>query len=150
MKKLLLLSTALLASGLSMAQEVGSVISATPIVQQVNSPGQGRTIEPVAYNVIYEFGGKQYSVQMPTDPGPTVQLQISPVGSSAQAAQAPANATYVQPAYEQPDYVVMAPPVYPAYHQPGYYQPNYIVPFALGLGFGYWGGYGGHGHGHWR
>jgi len=223
MKKLLLLSTAMLASGLSMAQEVGRVISATPIIQQVNSPRQVCTTEsvavqqpksgagalmgaiaggamgnaigggagkaaatvlglvggaaigdrieggqteqiqnaqhcttqnfvenrPVAYNVIYEFGGKQYSVQMPNDPGPTVQLQISPLGSSAQA---PANATYAQPVYEQSDYVVMAPPVYPGYYQPGYYQPNYIVPFALGLGFGYWGGYGGHGHGHghWR
>jgi uncharacterized protein YcfJ len=229
MKKLLLLSTAMLAGGLSMAQEVGRVISATPIIQQVNAPRQVCTTEsvavqqpksgagalmgaiaggamgnaigggagkaaatvlglvggaaigdrleggqtaqiqnaqhcttqnfvetrPVAYNVIYEFGGKQYSVQMPTDPGPTVQLQISPVGSSAQTAQAPANATYAQPVYEQPDYVVVAPPVYPGYYQsgyyqPGYYQPNYIVPFALGLGFGYWGGYGGHGHGHWR
>jgi uncharacterized protein YcfJ len=31
------------------------------------------------YHVVYEFAGKQYSVQMPTDPGPTVRLQITPV-----------------------------------------------------------------------
>lgn len=224
MKKLLLLSTAMLASGLSMAQEVGRVISATPIVQQVNSPRQVCTTEPVAvqqpksgagalmgaiaggamgnaigggvgtvaatmlgivggaaigdrleggqtaqiqnaqhcstqnfvetrsvaYNVVYEFGGKQYSVQMPTDPGPTIQLQISPLGSSAQTAQVPANATNAQPVYEQPGYVVMAPPVYPGYYQPAYYQPNYVVPFALGLGFGYLGRQGGYRHGRWR
>lgn len=32
-----------------------------------------------AYNVVYEFAGKQYTVQMPSDPGPTVRLQITPV-----------------------------------------------------------------------
>lgn len=234
MKNLLLLSAATLASGLSMAQEVGRVISATPVVQQVNSPRQvcatepvavqrprsgagalmgaiaggamgnaigggmgtvaatmlgivggaaigdnlegGQTAQvqnaqhcttqnyvenrPVAYNVVYEFGGKQYSVQMPNDPGPTVQLQVSPVGSNPQRAQVADNATYSQPVYSQPTYaqpvysqpvytqptyVVAAPPVYSSY-----YQPNYVVPFALGLGFGYLGGYGGHGRGHWR
>ena len=31
------------------------------------------------YNVIYEFAGKQYNVQLPTDPGPTIKLQITPV-----------------------------------------------------------------------
>jgi uncharacterized protein YcfJ len=34
-----------------------------------------------SYNVVYEFAGKQYSVQMPTDPGPTVRLQITPVAA---------------------------------------------------------------------
>lgn len=31
------------------------------------------------YHVVYEFAGKQYTVQMPNDPGPTVRLQITPV-----------------------------------------------------------------------
>lgn len=31
------------------------------------------------YNVVYEFAGKQYTVQMPSDPGPTVRLQITPM-----------------------------------------------------------------------
>lgn len=35
----------------------------------------------VGYHVVYEFAGKQYSVQMPSDPGPTVRLQITPVAS---------------------------------------------------------------------
>lgn len=30
----------------------------------------------VAYNVTYEYAGKQYSVQMPQDPGPYVRLQM--------------------------------------------------------------------------
>ncbi len=33
----------------------------------------------MSYNVVYEFAGKQYTVQMPTDPGPTVRLQVTPV-----------------------------------------------------------------------
>ena len=32
-----------------------------------------------AYHVVYEFGGKQYSAQMPTDPGQYIQLQITPM-----------------------------------------------------------------------
>ena len=35
----------------------------------------------VGYHVVYEFAGKQYSVQMTSDPGPTVRLQITPVAS---------------------------------------------------------------------
>ena len=36
----------------------------------------------VAYNVTYEYAGKQYMVQMPQDPGPSVRLQITPMVSS--------------------------------------------------------------------
>ena len=39
----------------------------------------------VAYNVVYEFNGKQYNVQMPQDPGPTVRLQVTPMISSTQS-----------------------------------------------------------------
>jgi uncharacterized protein YcfJ len=37
----------------------------------------------VAYNVLYEYADKHYSVQMPYDPGSTLQLQITPVVSGA-------------------------------------------------------------------
>jgi uncharacterized protein YcfJ len=37
----------------------------------------------MAYNVVYEFAGKQYTVQMPQDPGPTVRLQITPMVPAA-------------------------------------------------------------------
>jgi uncharacterized protein YcfJ len=32
----------------------------------------------MGYNVTYEFAGKQYNVQLPSDPGPTIKLQITP------------------------------------------------------------------------
>ena len=53
----------------------------------------------MAYNVVYEFAGKQYTVQMPQDPGPTVRLQITPV------APPPASTGYsVPPAGSAPRY----------------------------------------------
>ena len=32
----------------------------------------------IGYNVTYEFAGKQYNVQLPNDPGPSIKLQITP------------------------------------------------------------------------
>ncbi len=35
------------------------------------------------YDVVYAYAGRQYAAQMAQDPGPTVQLQVSPVGAAA-------------------------------------------------------------------
>jgi len=90
----------------------------------------------IGFNVVYEFGGKQYSVQMPQDPGPTVQLQVTPVGMQSP----PQNPHYVAtlPVYQQPP-VVESRTVY--YAQPYYAQP-YYPPVSLNFGYGYWGGHG--------
>ncbi len=50
----------------------------------------------VGYNVMYEFAGKQYNVQLPQDPGPTISLQVTPVGSHR--SEAPAQTIYSTPA----------------------------------------------------
>ncbi len=222
MNKLLLLPLALVTSASVLAQDVGRVISATPIIQQVGVPKQvcsteqvalqqpksgagallgaiaggamgnavgggagkaaatmigliggaalGDSVEgapgsqyqnvqrcttqtsfenrPVAYNVIYEFGGKQYSVQMPQDPGPTLQLQVTPVGAASQLQPPASTVTYAQPVVQQQTYVVAEPRVY--YGYPAYYsQPNY-VPVAALMGMGLWFGSQGHGYRHWR
>ena len=47
--------------------------------------------------MVYEFGGKEYSVQMPSDPGQYVQLQITPI-----VPRPPAG--YPQPGYSQSGY----------------------------------------------
>jgi uncharacterized protein YcfJ len=54
-----------------------------PEVRQVQNCSQQTVYEnrTMAYNVVYEFAGKQYTVQMPSDPGPTVRLQITPVAN---------------------------------------------------------------------
>jgi len=48
MKKLLLLSAALVSSGLCLAQDMGHVISSTPVIQQVGVPRKVCTNEQVA------------------------------------------------------------------------------------------------------
>lgn len=104
----------------------------------------------VGYNVVYEFGGKQYAVQMPQDPGPTIQLQVSAVGASTQMAAPANNVIQTQPVYVQPSNVIVTQEAYPTYYARPYYRP-YYPPVSIELGYGYWGGgYRGHGHGHWR
>jgi len=93
------------------------------------------------YNVVYEFAGKQYSVQMPNDPGPTIALQVSPVGATA--ANAPLPAPLPQTTYVPAPVVISTQQVYPVYYTRPYYPP-----INLELGWGYWGGH--RDHGHWR
>ncbi len=49
-----------------------------------------------AYHVVYEFAGKQYSVQMPQDPGPSVRLQITPMAPPPSTVTLPAP-TFISP-----------------------------------------------------
>jgi uncharacterized protein YcfJ len=103
----------------------------------------------VAYNVVYEFAGKQYSTQLPHDPGPTLALQIGPVGATTNEQQQSYAADI--PVYSEPQPSVVIQQVVPAY--PVYYpRPYYYPPVTLDLGFGYWGGYrgGNRDHRHWR
>jgi uncharacterized protein YcfJ len=44
----------------------------------------------VGYNVLYEYAGKQYNAQMPNDPGPTIRLQLTPMGGDSAASDMPA------------------------------------------------------------
>jgi len=180
MKKPLLLIAALAASSLGFAQEVGRVISATPVLEQVGVPrqvcsveqvqvqqrnsgagavmgaiaggamgnavgdGSGRAVatmiglmggailgdrieggsatqlqnvqrcstqtfyenRTVAYNVVYEYAGKRYQTQMSDDPGATLRLNISPMGTSM-APAVPARTVI----YDEPVRVVRQAPV---------------------------------------
>ena len=102
----------------------------------------------VGYTVVYEYAGKQYTVQLPQDPGPTLPLQISPAGLQATPPMAPTTVV-TQPApvvYTQPTVVYSQPPVVYA-PPPVYYRP-WPVNTSIHLGWGWYGG-GGH-HRHWR
>lgn len=131
----------------------------------------------VGYNVVYEYAGKQYSTQLPYDPGQNINLQVTPVGG---APMQPANSAQGRPANAAP--VVVAPPVgqsatvqplaapvqeqpvativpstmvypatYPVYSAPYYYgAPAFYPPIGLSFNLGYSRGWGGHHHGHWR
>jgi uncharacterized protein YcfJ len=116
------------------------------------------------YNVVYEYNGKQYNVQMPNDPGQFVQLQVTPVGGMSQPVQsasmgipAPAIQPIVQQQVIQPQVmqpvvqqVVAAPQVIYAQPQVLYARPYYPVIYpSVSIGFGWRGGYG-YGHRHWH
>ena len=104
MKKLLLISGLLVASGLAVAQEVGRVISSTPVTREVGMPQQQcapdasprdacRSVtnfesRTIGYKVVYEYAGKQYTTQLREDPGATVNLQITPAVASQPAPRA--------------------------------------------------------------
>jgi uncharacterized protein YcfJ len=96
----------------------------------------------VGYQVVYEYAGKQYTVQLPQDPGPTIALQVSPVGL-ATAPAAPAAPPVAPPGIAQPQVVYTQPAV--VYGAPYYYNP---YPFSTSINLG-WGYRGGHGR-HWR
>jgi uncharacterized protein YcfJ len=90
-------------TGRSLATVAGAVSGAVlgdkiegrsnPEVRNVQSCSTQMSYENriTAYNVVYEFAGQRYTVQMPQDPGPTVRIQITPV------AYPPANPNYTFP-----------------------------------------------------
>jgi uncharacterized protein YcfJ len=95
------------------------------------------------YQVVYEFGGKQYSVQLAQDPGPSIALQVSPAsGLLAQApapAPAPTTTTVISsshPVYTQPSvtYINVPPPsvYYPVVRYHPHYRPLVVVPWGHG------------------
>ena len=105
------------------------------------------------FNVVYEFAGKQYNVVLPQDPGPTLQLQVTPL--MAPRSEAPSNAelnptalatmpsvpmvTSTTPTVIQESRVVYVPtPVYRSY-----------APIYTHVDLG-WGWRSGHGHGYSR
>jgi uncharacterized protein YcfJ len=205
MKKWMFVAAMAISCGLGLAQEVGRVLSSTPIVVQVGVPRQVCTTEQVsvaqprsgagavvgaiaggalanaaahghgqaaatligimggaiigdrlerpsgvslqniqrcshqvvyenqtvAYNVVYRYAGKQYAVQMPRDPGKTIALQVSPVGSALSVAQSD-RVTSVQSDYVQPAPVIVTQGIYSHDDRRPWYPP-----VAINLGYSY-------------
>jgi uncharacterized protein YcfJ len=110
---------------------------------------------PSHFNVVYEYLGTQYNVQMAQDPGPYVRLQVTPVGAmpppqSGFPAQPVQPQSYYQQLPTQPVYI--APVVLESYpthyarpHHPRHMHQSYYYPAAATINFGY-----GRGYGHWR
>jgi uncharacterized protein YcfJ len=115
----------------------------------------------VGYNVVYEYAGKQYTVQLPQDPGPTIPLQITPAGQGLRSDLTTPNAAGVQSTVTTmaPQVVYLPAPVYASHppvfshidlswHSPRpvvYYNsyrpvPNYarIHRYSGHVGIGHW------------
>jgi uncharacterized protein YcfJ len=123
----------------------------------------------MAYNVVYEFNGKQYQVQMPQDPGPYVQLSVTPVNTPAPAQPAPvivrpvtqapvytqpvvveSSTTYIEHprvVYVRPAPVIHAPVVYGRPHAHSHLHPH-LQPQHLAYPPVRHAPHHGHGHGH--
>jgi uncharacterized protein YcfJ len=123
---------------------VGDKVESNTNSQPVTTCTTQTTLENrlVGYNVVYEYAGKTYNVQLPQDPGPTIALQIAPAGLPA--ATQPAVITQPPVVYAQPPVVYAQPPV--VYAPAPYYRP-WPVNTSINLGIGW---YGGGGHRHWR
>lgn len=115
---------------------VGDAIegSGTPQTQNVQRCTNQYVLENriTSYSVIYEFGGKQYTVQMPNDPGPTIKLQLTPV-SSAVVAQPLAAA----PAPAPDSTVTYAPAPQPVARYTSSIDPALVVLPVLAMGLAY-------------
>ena len=97
----------------------------------------------VGYNVTYEYAGKQYTVQLPQDPGPTLPLQVTPMAAPAAPAPVvlPAAPVSENTLMSTPTRVVVSAPsvVYAPAYRP--WHPAFGVNLA-------WSSGGGHRHQH--
>jgi len=89
----------------------------TQTVQQCSTQNfyENRT---VAYNVVYEYAGRQYTTQMPQDPGRYVRLSVTPVDNfppPPSGRYAPQPQVHYQPAAPVVGRVVVGTSFYPAY-----------------------------------
>ncbi len=107
----------------------------------------------IGYNVTYEYAGRRYQVQLPQDPGPTLQIQVTPVmpgmPAGGRTSALPGDGVIVSEALPAPAAVVVRDGmVREAYPSPGWVAPA-PAPAVT------WGVYGGgpvyrYRHHHWR
>ncbi|NQW65777.1 MAG: hypothetical protein HQ455_01060 [Burkholderiales bacterium] len=119
-----------------LAQEQARVLSTIPSYLPTNTVNSnGEVVMSTVFNVVYEYAGKQYTVQMPYDPGAYVSLQIAPTFSAS--TKAPPLAPAPQVIYLQSPPQVLSNPVYVMPYSPPYYYGN-PLPFTFNFGLGYY------------
>ena len=90
------------------------------------------------YQVVYEFAGRQYSVQTAQDPGPTIALQVAPVNGLI--AQAPSQTTVISssnPVYTQPSVTYVTVPAPSVYYPVNTYRPIFTPAVVIPWGHGH-------------
>jgi hypothetical protein len=156
-------------SNSAVAQEVARVISATPIISQVQVPRQTCALErngsfqnqvcttqtvienrTAGFTVIYEYNGHIFSTQTAYDPGPYIELNGAQqlAGNYGPGYSQPYVQPYVQPYYPQRAYVVPAPVYATPYGRPNFVAPPAVFRGGHGGGNGYRQDFGGHHGGH--
>ena len=128
-------------SGQALATMAG-VVGGALIGQQMETPVTSNTLHCTVqtmleqritgYQVVYTYAGKQYQTQLPYDPGPTLALQITPVG-----AQPPSAAPVVTPpavVNTVTRTVVVPAPRWVAPLHPGLHPGLHMQPWPLQAG----------------
>ena len=118
--------------------------------QNVTTCSSQNTLQNITvYQVVYEYAGKQYSVEMPTDPGPFIMVQLNPVVPGTQVQTPPTNSALVGSPTIASTLVAPAPTYIAApypYSYPYAYPLGYGYPFGyappVSIGFGFYGGWG--------
>ena len=137
------------------AQEPARVISSTPVTLLPGGLASSGMPPEVSYRVVYELAGKQYQVDLPYEPGPTLWVSAQPeVPPAAAPGSVPPPVVFAPASSALPAIVVSPAPVavpspvyispYPyAYPYPYPYPHSYgPLPFSLHFGVGYYRGYG--------
>jgi hypothetical protein len=115
------------------------------------------------YQVVYDYAGKQYTVQLPQDPGPTLPLQVTPIGATSNATfntqtSPPVGTTFSLPMTEAPAGNVVTTVNVPTpviqesrvvYVPTPVYRSFPPVYTHINMGWGWHSGHGRRG-GHWR
>lgn len=111
------------------AQNYGSY----PVAQNVQQCHTENTVEnrTVAFNVLYEYAGQRYTVQMPQQPGNRIALQVSTVGQNFYA-QPIGVQVLAQPVYQP----AVQPVVQSVYYVPPVQTVTYVRP--AGYGYNHW------------
>ncbi|MCS6767062.1 MAG: hypothetical protein MO847_12065 [Candidatus Protistobacter heckmanni] len=92
-----------------------------------------------AYNVVYEYAGRQFSSRLSYNPGSRVAVQIEagtgyarPIEQDPAYAATPATVTYTSPVYTTPVYASPAVVYGPAYAPAPVYAPVVVRPYYGG------------------
>ena len=62
----------LLVTTAAMADDYARVISSSPVVEPIPGTSNSRIVR---YVVKYDYQGRQYTVDLPSDPGPRIRIQ---------------------------------------------------------------------------
>ena len=86
----------------------------------------------LGYNVVYEFAGKQYTVQLPKDPGPTIKLQVTPISAAPLEVPGPEATVMAETSNLPivPHQIFTASPQVVRVFSP-YFRPNIYSPYPV-------------------
>lgn len=105
-------------------------------VQQVRQCSTQTTVESrvLHYDVEYDYAGRRYAVKLPHDPGPTLQVQVTPFGIAAPVPAAPQPIAGIAPMRIAPSVTT----IHATTEYVPYLAPIGVAPIVIGLPMAGW------------